>query len=146
MKRFNPGRTAQRLRWLCVAGIVLGCSSSTGPSSGGGNKTGSLAVTMTVPTGVSAAVTVTGPSGYSKTLSSTQTLTGLAVGTYTVTAGTGVTADSIVSIGYAGTVTGSPASVTANATATATVTYAQPWSSSGVLWVARGTRSALLDS
>ncbi len=130
---------ARVLLWVAVACVGLACSSTTAPSGGGGgggNTTGSLAIAVTVPTGVTPTVTITGPSGYSKTLSSSQTLTSLATGSYTITASTGLTVDSIVSIAYAGTVTGSPASVTANGAATATVTYAQPWSSSGVLWVA----------
>ncbi len=129
----------RRLLWPAVASVVLACSSTTAPGGGGGgggNPTGSLAIAVTAPNGVTPTVTISGPAGYSKTLSTTQTLTGLATGTYTIIAGTGLAADSIVSIAYAGTVTGSPASITANATATATVTYAQPWSSSGVLWVA----------
>jgi sugar lactone lactonase YvrE len=131
---------ARRLLWVAVAWVGLACSSTTAPSGGGGggggNATGTLAIAVTVPNGVAPTITITGPSGYSKTLSSTQTLTSLATGSYTISAGTGLTADSIVSIAYAGSVTGSPATVTANGTTTATVTYAEPWSSSGVLWVA----------
>ncbi len=114
-----------------IAAAVCACSTSTTAP-----NTGSLSVTITQPAGVSPTVTVTGPGGYSKSLSTTQTLTGLAAGSYTVTAGTAMTADSIVSVAYAGVVTGSPATVTASNTANATVTYSTPWSSSGVLWVA----------
>lgn len=120
-------------RALCGALVVAACACSSSTTSP--NK-GSLSVTITQPAGVSPTVTVTGPGGYSKSLTTTQTLTGLAAGNYTVTAGTAMTSDSIVSIAYAGLVTGSPAAVTANNTATATVTYSSPWSSSGVLWVA----------
>jgi sugar lactone lactonase YvrE len=115
--------------------LMLGCSTATGP---GGGK-GSLSVTITAPNGVTPSVTVTGPGSYSKTLTATQTLSGLASGSYTITAGAGLTADSIVSIAYTGAVTGSPASVTAHATATATVDYGSKWNSSGVLWVGNAT-------
>jgi sugar lactone lactonase YvrE len=61
---------------------VVGCGSSgsTAP------QTGSLTVTITAPSGVTPSVTVSGPGGYTKALSATTTLTGLAVGTYAVTA------------------------------------------------------------
>jgi ligand-binding sensor domain-containing protein len=128
--RVSPAR-ALSAAVICAA---LACSTSaTGP---GGEGSGSLTITITTPTGVSPTVTVNGPSSYTKTLTATQTLSGLAPGSYTVTAGTATMADSIVSIAYAGVVTGSPAAVTAKTTATSTVTYSQPWSSSGVLWVA----------
>lgn len=120
--------------------LMAACLSSTAPKStgggGGGGGTGSLTVTIKAPSGVTPTVVVAGPNNYAKTLNASETLTGLPTGAYTITARTGLTADSIVSIGYAGTVTGSPATLTANATATSTVTYAEPWSSSGVLWVA----------
>jgi hypothetical protein len=134
-------RLAMRFVCASVVGTVIACSSSTDPTNnngggGGGKTTGSLTVTMTAPSGVAPSATVTGPNNYSKTLTATATLTSLPTGSYTITAGTGLTADSIVSIGYAGSVTGSPATVAAGATATATVSYAEPWSISGVVWVA----------
>ncbi len=82
--------------------------------------TGSLTVTITgLPTGVNAAVTVTGPGGFSSQLTATQTLTGLTPGSYTV-----VGAD--VSNGnsrYPPNPASQSVSVTAGATASATVTY-----------------------
>lgn len=130
---------------LCAAFAVLalGCASSTGPTSTAGNSTGTLEVAITAPTGVSPSVTITGPNGYAETVSAAATLTGLTPGSYTITAATGLTSDSIVSIGYAGVVTGSPATVSANQTARATVTYSDPWSSSGVLWVANQLGNAV---
>lgn len=130
-----------RLTYATIACAALACSSSTAPANnnGGGSKTtgsGSLTVTVMAPDGVTPSVTVTGPNNYSKTVTATATISSLATGTYTITAGTGLTADSIVSIGYAGSVTGSPATVAAGATATATASYATPWSMSGVVWVA----------
>jgi sugar lactone lactonase YvrE len=129
MKNLIPSRAPFVLATLGY--VILGCSTATGP---GGSK-GNLTVTITAPNGVTPSVTVTGPGSYSKTLTATQTLSGLASGSYTITAGAGLTADSIVSIAYSGAVTGSPASVTAHTTATATVDYGTKWNSSGVLWL-----------
>jgi sugar lactone lactonase YvrE len=115
---------------LLLAGT--GCSSSTSPS------TGSLAVTINPVSGVTPSVVVTGPGGFTQTLSATQTLNGLATGAYTVTAVTGVSSAPVVSIAYAGTVTGNPVAVTAGHQATATVTYdVRP--GSGGLWIVGGT-------
>lgn len=133
-RRFSPAgprvAVSRAVGAILIYAAVASSSSTTAPD------TGSLSVTITEPARVSTTVTVTGPGSYSKTLAATQTLTGLATGNYTITAGTAMTVDSIVSIAYAGTVTGSPAAVIANTTAKATVTYSAPWSSSGVLWVA----------
>ncbi len=64
---------------------------------GGGSTepaTGSLAVAVSgLPDGVSAAVNVTGPGGYQRVVTETETLAGLAAGSYTVAA-TGVSAGS----------------------------------------------------
>ncbi len=82
--------------------------------------TGGLTVTITgLPTGANGNVTVTGPNAYSRTVTATSTLSGLTPGTYTVSA-SGVTAN--------GSYAPSPATrsviVSANATTSATVTYA----------------------
>ncbi|HYC31605.1 MAG TPA: CARDB domain-containing protein [Gemmatimonadales bacterium] len=65
-----------------LALLLAACGGdSTGPS------TGSLAVTVTgLPGGASAHVAVAGPSGFSRVLSGTETLSGLAVGSYAVSA------------------------------------------------------------
>lgn len=82
-------------------------------------------------------MTIVGPQSYSKTLTSTTTLSGLPVGSYTVSAATAFGHDSIVATAYVGAITGSPASVTANGTATVAVTYAvRP--GSGAVWVVGG--------
>lgn len=81
---------------------------------------GSLIVTVNgLPGGVNAAVTITGPGAYSRAITSTTTLTGLAQGIYTVAA---------ASVSNAGTTyTPSPAtgnvSVGGGVTSTSTVTY-----------------------
>jgi len=82
---------------------------------------GSLTVTVAgLPGGASAAVQVSGPGGFSRAVTATTTLTGLAAGSYTVTA-------SNVSSGgqvYLPSPSSQSRAVTAGATGTATVTYA----------------------
>ncbi len=105
---------------------------------GGGStapKTGSLAVVVTAPTGVTGSVTVTGPNGYSTKVTSSTLLTGLAVGSYSATAPSITGSNAIVATINNAVVTGSPASVTAGNQDTVTATYtAQP--GTGGLWVA----------
>jgi hypothetical protein len=83
---------------------------------------GSLNVTITgLPNGVNGAVTVTGPNNFSQSLTATQTLSGLAPGSYTVTA-------SAVSSGghtYSPTPATRNVTVSSGATASAPVAYAQ---------------------
>jgi len=88
-----------------------------------GTNTGSLQVNVNglpsgLPPGSDEPITINGPSG-SITLGSSQTLTGLAPGSYTVTAAN-VSKDGST---YAGTVTTSPVTVPAGATATVDVSY-----------------------
>lgn len=120
---------------------IAGCGSSntTGPGPG------SLTVTITAPAGVTPAVTVHGPGAYTKTLTATATLTGLAVGSYTVVAAPVMTANAIAGKVYGGTVSGSPATVASGATPAATVTYAlRP--GSGALWVGNfGTSNTVTE-
>ena len=124
-------------RALALAALlaVAACSKSNSGGTGPG-PTGSLDVTITAPAGVSAKVSIITPNDSVITISSSQTVNGLAPGDYVVRAGPGVTADPIVSIAYTGAITGSPATVTAGQTANATVTYTTPRASSGILWVA----------
>ena len=83
-------------------------------------SSGSLQVNISgLPSGSGTPVTVSGPSG-AFTLGSSQTLTGLAVGSYTVTAAN-VSKDGST---YAGTVSASPVTVSTGTTATVSVTYA----------------------
>ena len=114
-----------------LAGTLLAsvACGSTGP------KTGSLAVTITAPTGVTPSVTVAGSNGYSRTITTTTTLTGLGAGSYTVTAAPVTSAGAIVAALNAVTVSGSPATVRAGGTAaTASATYTTRPGSGG-LWV-----------
>jgi len=82
---------------------------------------GSLEVSVSgLPSGTNASVTVMGPGNFSQTLTGSKNLTGLALGSYSVTAAS-------VSAGgttYVGTVTGSPATVAAGSTPTVGVVYA----------------------
>lgn len=81
----------------------------------------SLAVTIGgLPGGVSAAVTVTGPGGFSANLTASQTLNGLAAGTY------GISASNVSSGGstYIPSPTTQNVSVTAGGSASAAVAYA----------------------
>jgi hypothetical protein len=75
--RFIPIRALSLL-----LALLLGCGGDpAGPS------TGSLAVQITgLPTGTSADLVVTGPEGFDRTLSSSETLTALTPGSYTVAA------------------------------------------------------------
>jgi photosystem II stability/assembly factor-like uncharacterized protein len=75
-----------------------------------------------VPSGAPSTVTVSGPSGFSQTLSATTTLENLAAGTYVITAPI-VNGASGANLLYVPALTGSPATVTANATAVTSASY-----------------------
>ena len=83
--------------------------------------TGSIAIAINgLPGGAAAAVTVTGPGGFNQSVTAATTLVGLAPGSYTV-------ASAAVSTGgqtYTPSPASQAASVTAAATATATINYA----------------------
>lgn len=115
--------------WCLFAAACTNSSNSTGL------HTGSLTVTVTAPGGVTPAVTVSGPAGYNQTITATRTLSGLATGSYTVSAASAVATNPIVATVYAGNTSGSPATVTAGSTGAASVNYAQQPGSGG-LWVA----------
>jgi len=119
-KRFSlMSRTWRCLLMACCLGLLAACGSGhhdDHPNSG----TGSLAVTIAgLPAGLAGAVTVNGPASYSKTLTASTTLDGLAPGAYTVSAN---------SVAY-GTASLAPTPATqqvqvnASATSAATVTY-----------------------
>ncbi|AQR67641.1 glucose dehydrogenase [Janthinobacterium sp. LM6] len=113
------------LPWLA---LLLACCLALLAACGGGHHhpapgaaTGNLTVTIGgLPAGVAGAVTLTGPASYSRTLTASTTLTGLAPGAYAVSAasvtqGTGTLAPTPVT---------QQVQVTAGATASASVTYA----------------------
>jgi hypothetical protein len=123
------------MKRLVLLVLVAGCSSSTPTSTA--PATGSLSVTVTSPDAAVTGLTVAGPNGYTKSITATTQLKGLAPGSYTITAPTFTTTDPIVATAYQATVTGSPATVSAGGTATATVSYAtRP--GSGALWIVGG--------
>jgi hypothetical protein len=83
-------------------------------------STGGLAVTVSgLPAGAAAAITVAGPGSFSQTVTATQTLTGLAPGSYTVRAAN-VTAGGA---SYTGSVDRPTVTLTAGATAAVAVSY-----------------------
>jgi sugar lactone lactonase YvrE len=129
------------LAGVLIAAAAAACGSdnhSTGPHTGG-----TLAVTVTAPTGVIPAVTVTGPASYQEMLAASQTFTNLASGSYTVTATNVTTTDPIAPAIDSATITGSPATVSASATATVTVAYAPRTAGSGALWVGGGNGTVI---
>jgi ligand-binding sensor domain-containing protein len=127
-----------RLRLVATALALCGAAACSKSDSGGTGPgtTGTLDITITAPVGVTPSVIVVAPSGAITTITSSQTLSALPAGNYTVIAQPGVTADPIVGIGYAGVVVGSPAAVPAGGGASATVTYTSPWAAAGHMWVA----------
>lgn len=116
-------------------------SDSTSP------PTGNLTVIISAFAGTTGAVTVTGPGTYSKVLTATTTLTGLPVGSYTVSGAPVVATGAVVgSDTTRALVSGSPATVAKNQTAAVAVTYGETPATGG-LWVANAydpTSSVLL--
>lgn len=82
--------------------------------------TGSLAITINIGEPTPAPVTVTGPNAFSQPVPSTQTLSNLAAGTYTIAA-PNFTAPS--GVAYVSSAPSQSVTVTVGATASATVTY-----------------------
>ncbi len=89
MTRRAPLRsTCRALMALALLVLLTACGGGDGSTSPvvPVGSTGTLVVTVGgLPADVPAAVVVTGPSGFSRTVSATETLTGLAVGAYTIT-------------------------------------------------------------
>jgi sugar lactone lactonase YvrE len=110
--------------------IAAACGSGTGPN------TGKLTVTINTPTGITPSVSVTGPHGYTKALTATTTLTGLATGSYSLVAGPVTITNPIVGTVYTASVSGSPAAVSAFGTPhTITANYSER-AGTGGLWIA----------
>jgi sugar lactone lactonase YvrE len=80
---------------LVVLPMIAACGGKAGGSAGPA-PTGTLAITITTPAGVTGAVSVTGPQSFHQTLSASQTFTRVPVGAYTVTADSVVTPDSVI--------------------------------------------------
>jgi hypothetical protein len=98
--------------------LLLGCSGDpTGPSGG------ALSVAVQgLPSGSAAVVSISGPNGYGQSLTSSQTLTGLAPGAYTVTA-SDVT---VAAAPYQASPPSQVVVVSNGSTANASITYATP--------------------
>jgi streptogramin lyase len=112
--------------------LLASCDTS---KSAAPNGTGRMTVTIASADGTTPTVLITGPGNYSKTISATQTLSGLTAGSYTVTADTAVGPDSIVgTVIDTAAVANSPATVTSGAVVTVTVHYATK-SHIGGMWV-----------
>jgi len=126
---------------LCAA-VLVGCNPDKHNAPTG---TGSLAVTINAANGTTPVVVITQANGFVKTISATQTLTGLEPGSYSIVADSALAADSIVgTITDTGTVTGSPAAVVSGGVATATVSYTQK-SRIGGMWVADNNSPTIPD-
>ena len=111
---------------LVITVLSLGCGGTTTTDPGEEPTTGGLTVTVAgLPSGQIAAVTVTGPGGFSQALTATQTLSGLAPGTYTVAAASVSGAQGTWAPGTAS----SSATVVAGSSTSATVTYAEEFGS-----------------
>ena len=122
-------------RILLLSSVLVACAGVTTPPP---PTAGKLVVTVTAPSGVTPAVVVSGPNGYTITLAATDTLENLTAGSYTIVADTFAVPDSVIGeIASIGAVTGSPATVAANMTATASITYGQTVRRGGI-WIANG--------
>ncbi|QET04884.1 PQQ-dependent sugar dehydrogenase [Cupriavidus pauculus] len=115
--------------WLagCGGGGDGGAAGTPGgpadPGSPGGGGTGTLAVSVSgLPTGTPANVSVTGPGGFTRALTASATLTGLAAGTYTVASDNVLNGTSL----YSAAQPSQTASVGAGASPSVTVAYGAP--------------------
>lgn len=108
------------------AGLLIfqGCTSSEEEERCPGD-TSTLVVNLTAPAGVSPAVTISGPNNYSITLTGTDTLSGLAAGSYSVTYRRFKVAGSIVGKAYYGKISEPTFTLTACTPNTLTVEYLQ---------------------
>ena len=99
--------------------IALGCSGDPGSPS-----TGTLTVTITgLPNGSSASVNVTGPNGYAQAIGSSQALTGLQAGVYTIAAANVTVGSTVYS---ASPPSQTVALSTSSTAASATISYGTP--------------------
>ncbi len=121
-----------------MALLISACGSSGGGATCPTTGSGSLAVSILgLPVGVNGAVTVTG-SGAPQNLTATQTLSGLAAGSYTITATKVTQPDPLVRTVFSASVASSPSCVRDGQSTTVNVTYAAI-PSSNKLWISNGS-------
>ncbi len=119
---------------------LMNCENTTDcPSSECAADTSGLVVIITPPTGIAGEVTVTGPNGYSQILASSDTLPGLAIGSYTFAAKRVKTSGTIVGKAYYGKLSKSAVTLASCERQTVTVTYTQE-PGSEKLWVAADSK------
>lgn len=120
--------------------ILAACGEATPPQPCTEDSAGNLTVTVSgLPPGATAAVTVTGPGG-SFNVTSTATLTGIATGSYSVSATSAIVADSLVSSAYAA---GSlPTSVCVRESGSTLLASFTKVPSSGAVWYGAGFYTA----
>lgn len=127
---------------LVVLPMIAACGSKAGGSAGPA-PTGTLAITVTTPAGVTGAVSVTGPQSFHQTLSASQTFTRVPVGVYTVTVDSVVTPDSVIgSRTDTANFVGASVTVNLNDTGRTSVTYALK-QLRGVMLVSNDGRTSL---
>ncbi|MFB9244455.1 PQQ-dependent sugar dehydrogenase [Massilia antarctica] len=124
-----------RLRTI-LAALAMLVLSACGGSDGGKHQAGNGALTINLaklPAGLPAAVRISGPASYAKTISSGQTLSGLAPGSYTVSA------DSVLSgnLSWSASAPVQSATVADGATAIVNVSYSSSTLTLAVRDVAR---------
>ncbi len=113
---------------VLASGLIACSRSAVAPA------TGSLSVTIASASGITPNVVITGPGGYNRTLTATQTLTGLSAGAYVVTAVPVTTTGLLVSTVETGAVTETPVTVASGSAATTAVSYG-PRPGSGAVWI-----------
>ena len=119
MTTFTRLRAIAMTSFSLLALAACGSDGPTAPVAPVAPANGTLAITVSgLPAGVNAAIAVTGPGSYSQSATASATYS-VAPGSYTVAASQVTTNN----VRYNAAITGSPATVTSNATATATVTY-----------------------
>jgi sugar lactone lactonase YvrE len=116
---------------------LLGSSSAASTTILVRRPVGNLAVNVDVPagSGLRPNITVSGPGGFTRTVSGSEVLAGLAVGSYSAVPSAELVTGSIVGTVYVPRITGSPASIPAGGTAAIDVVYSARVGS-GHLWVA----------
>ena len=141
--------SATRPLYAAFALFALTFSAACGSDGGGGTTgpagTGNLVITITPAGTAPASAHVSGAAGYSQSLAVTTTLSGIPVGTYSVTADSAELPDTISGATvFAGRILGSPATVAKDATAHVSVSYDLAHLR-GALWMASPENEAVID-